>query len=78
MMTSAYIAILRLKPRPTNVGTQKIDGSILETYDIALASFLLQDSLGKVRLFEETFLLADTNMELVLGMFFFSLSNEDF
>lgn len=40
-MISAYIAILKLKPRPTNIGIQKIDGPIQETYDIALASFLL-------------------------------------
>ncbi len=41
------------------------------------ASFLLQDSLGRVRFFEKTFLLADTNMEVVLRMPFLSLSNVD-
>ncbi len=42
------------------------------------ASFLLQDSLGRIRFFEETFLLADTSMEVVLGMPFLALSNADF
>ncbi len=43
-----------------------------------LARFLLQDSLRRVPFFEESFLLADTNMEVVLGRFFFALSNPDF
>ncbi len=42
---------------------------------MASARFLIQDSLGKVRFFEETFLLADTSIEVVLGMPFLSLSN---
>ncbi len=41
------------------------------------AKFLLQDSLGRVRFFEKTFLLADTNIEVVLGMAFLSFSNAD-
>ncbi len=44
---------------------------------MTLARFSLQDSLGKVWFFEETFLLADTSMEVVLGMPFLSLSNAD-
>ncbi len=44
---------------------------------MALASFLLQDSLGRIRFFEETYLLADTSMEVVLEMPFLSLSNAD-
>ncbi len=42
------------------------------------ASFSIQDSLGKVRFFEETFLLRDTSMEVVLGMLFLAFSNADF
>lgn len=40
-MISTYTAKLSLKSRPTNVGTQKINGSTLKTYIIILASFLL-------------------------------------
>ncbi len=76
-MTSAYAAKLGLTARKTSVGAQKIDGSPLETYGMASASFLLQDSLGRVRFFEETFLLADISMEVILGMPFLSLSNAD-
>ena len=35
----------------------------------------MEDKLGKTRFFEETFLLADISVEMVLGMFFLTLSN---
>lgn len=39
------------------------------------ARFLVQDKEGRDRVFEETFLLANANIEVVLGMPFFSFSN---
>lgn len=39
------------------------------------ASFLLQDSQGRVGFFKETFLLADISIEIVLGIPFLALSN---
>ncbi len=76
-MTPAYAAELGLTAQKTSVGGQKIDGSPLETYGMASASFSLEDSLGRVRFFEETFLLTDTSIEVVLEMPFLSLSNAD-
>ncbi len=76
-MTPTFVAKLRLRLRPTNVRVQKIDGSPLETYSMALARFSLQDSLARVWFFKETFLLTDTNMEVVLEMPFLSFSNTD-
>ncbi len=77
-MTSTYIAELSLTTRKTSIWVQKIDDLSLETYGMALASFSLQDSLGRVWFFEETFLLADISMEVVLGMPFLALNNADF
>ena len=77
-MTPAFAARLGLITRATNAGVQKIDGSQLETYGRASAGFLLQDSLEKVQFFEETFLLADTSVEVVLKMPFIFFSNADF
>ena len=77
-MTLGFAAKINLTPKSTNVGAQKIDGSSLETYGIVSVEFLLQDSHGQVRFFEKTFLLTDTNMEVVLGMLFLSLSNVNF
>ena len=76
-MTPEFAARLGLSTRPTGVGASKIDGSPLATYGMAVAAFSLQNSLGKVRFFEETFLLVDTSMKVVLGMLFLALSNAD-
>ena len=59
------------------MGAQKINGSHLDTFGMVIAGFSLQDKLGKVRFFQETFLVADTRMEVVLGMPFLTLSNAD-
>ncbi len=77
IITPTYTTKLGLTTQKISVGAQKIDGSLLETYDIVSASFLLQDSLRRVRFFEETFILANTSMEVVLEMPFLSLSNAD-
>ena len=45
---------------------------------MASAGFSLQDSFGRIRFFEETFLLANISMEVVRGMFFISFSNSNF
>ena len=42
---------------------------------MAIAVFSLQDKLGKVRFFQETFLVADTRTEVFLGMPFLTLSS---
>ncbi len=76
-MTLTYATKLGLTAQKISIGAQKIDGLPLETYGIVSASFLLLDSLEKVQLFEETFLLTDTNMEVVLGMPFLFFSNAD-
>ena len=76
-MTLRYILKLRLKLRSTNIRAQKIDGSILEMFRIVLASFQEEDTLKRARFFQKTFLLADLNIELVLGIPFPILSNAD-
>lgn len=76
-MTPAYAAKLGLKVCKTNVSAQKIDGSSLATYEMVIAAFQLLDKLGRARFFQESFLLADTSMEVVPGMPFLTLSNAD-
>ena len=76
-MTLGYASKLGLKVCFTNVGVQKIDGSTLKTFKIVLASFQVKDTLRKAWFFQETFLLADLNIEVVLGMPFLTLSNAD-
>ena len=76
-MSPAYAKRLGLKTRKTNVGAQKIDGSTLETFGIVIANFQVEDKGGKPRFFQETFLVADTKFEVVLGMLFLKISNAD-
>ena len=76
-MTPTFAAKLGFSTQPTNDGAQKIDGSTLKIYGMTIAGFLIQNGLCKIRFFEETFLLADTSMEVVLRMPFLSLSNAD-
>ena len=74
-MTPIYAAKLGLKIRHTNVKAQKIDGSTFETFGIVLASFRMEDKLERARFFQEMFLLADISIEVVLEIFFLTLSN---
>ena len=76
-MSPAYTKRLGLKTRKTNVGAQKIDGSALETFGMVIADFQVEDKSGRPRFFQETFLVADTKFEVILGMSFLKFSNAD-
>ena len=76
-MSPAYAKRLGLKTWKTNVGAQKIDGSILETFGMMIADFQVEDKSGRPRFFQETFLVADTKFEVILGMPFLKISNAD-
>ena len=76
-MTSVYAKKLGLRTRRTDVRAQKIDGSSLDTFGMVIAGFQVIDKLGSARFFQETFLLADTTIEVVLGIPFLTLSNAD-
>ena len=75
-----FVQELGLSIRPTDVGAQKINGITLDTYGIVVATFSMTDKTNRVRFFEETFLVANVNPEIVFGMLFFTLSsaNVDF
>ena len=68
---------LGLYIRKTNVGPQKIDGSTLETFEIVIANFQVEDKVGRPRFFQEIFLVANTKFEMVLGISFLKISNAD-
>ena len=61
----------------TNVGAQKIDGSALKTFGMVIANFQVEDKGGRPKFFQETFLVADTKFEMILGMLFLKLSNAE-
>ena len=73
-ITLAYVAVVGLGIRSIDVGAQKIDRLILLTHGMVLAIFELEDKHGKTQFFQETFLVTDTAMEVVLGIPFLSLN----
>lgn len=77
-MTPAYAVKLGLISKKISVKTQKIDGLSFVTYGMALAGFFLQNYLRRIWFFNKTFLLVNTNIEVVLRMFFILLNNRDF
>ena len=74
-MTLGFALKLGLKVRSTNVETQKINDSTFKTFGMVLASFQVKDKLGRPQFFQETFLLADLSMEVVVEMPFLTFSN---
>ncbi len=76
-MSQAFAEQLGLKICRTNVGAQKIDGTILETYRMVVSTFSVSDKDRRERFFEESFLLTDVKPEIVFGMPFLTISNAD-
>lgn len=74
-MTPTYVLKLGLTVRPTNIRVQKVDDSILKTFSMVLASFQVEDKLRRAYFFQETFLVANSNVEVIFGMLFLILSN---
>lgn len=74
-MILAYTKHLELQIRETNVDISKIDDLSLKTFEIVIASFQIIDKLNKARFFQNTFILAESSMEMVLRMFFLTFCN---
>ena len=60
---------------PIDVRIQKIDSNMLDTFGIVVAAFSVIDKANRVRFFEETFLVANVNLDVVLKMSFLTLSS---
>ena len=76
-MNLTFAQKLSLHIRKTNVRAQKINGSALETFGMVIADFQVEDKGGWPRFFQETFLVANTQYEVILGMLFLKISNAD-
>ena len=68
---------LGLPIKPTDIGAQKIDGTMLNTFGMIVTAFLMTNKANRVRYFKETFLVANISLEVVLEMSFLSLSDTD-
>ena len=76
-MILAYTAKLGLKVCPTNIKIQKIDGSLLKTFGMVILGFQMIDKLDRAWFFKETFLLANTSIEVILEILSLTFSNTD-
>lgn len=74
---SVFATTLGVITRTTNVGAPKIDYFSLKMYSTVLVGFFSQNSIGRVRFFEEIFFLAETSIQLVFGILFLSFTNVD-
>ena len=74
---SAYATKLGLRARKIDLNTKKIDGSYLDIFKIIIVDSLVKHKLGTVQFFQETFLLANICLEVVLGIPLLTLSKED-
>ena len=68
---------LGLPIRTTDIGAQKIDGTMLDTFGMMVVAFLVTDKANRVKFFKKTFLVANVSPEVVLGMPFLTLSGAD-
>ena len=68
---------LGLSIRSIDIGAQKIDSITLDIYGMVIAAFSLMNKANRVRFFEETFLMANVSPEVVLKIFFLTLSGAD-
>ena len=75
VMSQAFAYQLGFTIWKTNVGAQKINGTILETYEMIISIFSVLDKDGRERFFEENFLLANVKLKIVLKMLFLTMSN---
>ena len=73
-MNPDYARKLGLKILRTNIGAQKIDGSALETFEMVITDFQVEDKASRLRFFEKTFWVANTKFEVILEMLFLKIS----
>lgn len=76
-MTLAFRTTFVIINKIINMRPCKIDNSYLKTYNIFSVRFYFLDNLRKIRFFEDTFLLAETNMKMAVGIFFLFFTKTD-
>lgn len=75
IMALIYIANLDLKVHSTNVKAQKINSSNFEIFKMILANFQVEDKFEKTWFFKEIFLIVNTNIKMILNIYFLIFIN---
>ena len=61
----------------TNIGLSAIHGEAVKTYGMHYIEFQQEDEQGRVRYFQDTFLAADIDTRMILGMPWLTIANPD-
>ena len=77
IISQAFAFKLDLKICNTDVGAQKIDSTTLETYKMIVSIFSILDKNKNESFFEDNFLFANINLNIMLKMLFLTISNTD-
>ena len=72
-----FVKELGLSIRLTDVEAQKIDGIMLDSFEMVVRVFSMTDKANWVEFFEETFLVTNVSPKIVLGILFLILSSAD-
>lgn len=76
-MSQAFAYSFGLKIRKINVRAKKIDGTSLGIYEMVVSTFFMSDINDRERFFEDSFVLADVRLDIVVKMPFLTMSNTD-
>lgn len=69
-MSLAFALQLGLKIQKTNMKARKIDGTILEIYEIVVFTLFILNKDSQIRFSKQSFLLSNIKLEMVFGMFY--------
>ncbi len=76
-MSQAFTLQLGLNIWKINVENQKINNTILKTYEIVIFTFCILDKDNRVRFLKKSFYLVDIKSDIVIEMLFLTMSNID-
>ena len=76
-ITLIYTAKLGLKVQKTDIDTQKINNTSLETYGMAITAFQIFNKLDQTWFSKEAFLLVDISMKMVFDITYLTFNNAD-
>lgn len=74
-MSPTFIKKLGSYVRRTEVIAQKINSSSFKIFVIVIVSFSRDNKIGRPRLFEEIFVIANISIDIAFGMTFLTLNN---
>ena len=70
-----FVKQLGFSIKPIDIEVQKINDNTLNTYGIVVAAFWVTNKANQVKFCEKTFLIVNVSLEVILEIYFLSLSS---